>query len=345
MVSVQVPFVHGGAEVHAQNLIGALRKRGFETELITLPFKWYPPQSIIDTIAMTRMLDLTEANGVRIDRMIGLKFPAYLVPHPNKVLWILHQHRTAYELWDHPAFGDLIHFPDGKAVRNAIRYADNAFLPEAKAIFANSQNVSDRLYRFNRILAPPLYHPPGNADLFYTASPEDYFYFPSRITRLKRHDLVIAALARCQEPVRVVFSGSPESTAYMSELETEVRRHGLEERVTWRGFVSDSEKLKLYAECLAVIYPPVDEDYGYITLEAMLAAKAVLTTSDAGGPLEFVVPGETGLVAEPDADALAAVMDSAWRNRNNTVAMGVSGRVHYAAMGISWDNVVDVLTS
>ena len=49
-------------------------------------------------------------------------------------------------------------------------------------------------------------------------------------------------------------------------------------------YISDEEKLRLYANCLGVIYPPLDEDYGYITLEAMLAQKPVVTTRDAGGP-------------------------------------------------------------
>lgn len=345
VVSVQVPFVRGGAEVHAENLVTQLRARSHEAELITIPFKWYPPQQIVNTIATSRMIDLTEANGVKIDRLIGLKFPAYLIPHPDKVLWILHQHRTAYELWDHPSFGDLIRFPDGQAVREAIHYADNKFLPDAKAIYANSQNVSDRLWKFNRVSAPPLYHPPANAEDFYRGEPSDYFYFPSRITRLKRQDLVLAALAACREPVCVVFSGLPESSEYMAELTAAVARHQLESRVRWAGFVSDFEKRKLYADCLAVVYPPIDEDYGYVTLEAMLSHKAVVTTTDAGGPLEFLQSGETGLVAPPEPEALAAILDDAWRSRARMAEMGDAARTHYQALNISWDNVVDMLTA
>lgn len=342
---MRVPFVHGGAETHADNLVTQLRMRGCEAELVSIPFKWYPPQAILDSMAMARLLDLTETNGARIDRLIGLKFPAYFAPHPDKVLWILHQHRTAYELWDHPEFGDLINFPDGKAVRDAIRHADNLFLPEARAIHTNSRNVSDRLKRFNKIDAAPLYHPPNGAELLYRDEADAYVYFPSRITRLKRQDLVIQALALCREPVHVVFSGTPECAIYMAELQDAVARHGLHDRVRWLGFLPEQEKLRLYARCLAVIYPPTDEDYGYVTLEAMLAGKPVVTTSDAGGPLEFLIDRETGLVAEPTASSLALAMDRMWRDPRRAAQMGMAGRERYDQLGISWDHVVEVLTS
>lgn len=345
VVSVQVPFVFGGAEIHSVNLVDQLRLRGHEAELITFPFKWYPPSEIVNSIAISRMIDLTESNGKKIDRIIGLKFPAYLIPHHNKVLWILHQHRTAYDLWDHPTFGDLINFPDGRSVRDIIHHSDRSFIPESKAIFSNSSNISERLWKFNRISSQILYHPPSNQNLFYHNEPSEYLYFPSRITKLKRQDLVISALAACREPVRIVFSGEPESAEYMDELRSSVCRNKLDERISWLGFVSESEKYKLYAECLAVIYPPIDEDYGYITLEAMLSNKAVITTSDSGGPLEFVIPGETGLVATPEAISLAAIMDEAWRNRHRTIAMGHAARNHYESMGISWDNAIEALTS
>lgn len=345
VANVQVPFVHGGAEVHADNLVRQLRARGFETELVTIPFKWYPPERLLESIAIARMLDLSEANGLRIDRLIGLKFPIYLAPHPDKVLWILHQYRSAYDLWDHPEYGDLINLPHGQAVRAAVHHADRRFIPEAKAVYANSRNVADRLEHFNGIAARPLYHPPAEAEQFHSAEARDYLFFPSRITPLKRQRLVIEALALCREPVRVVFAGAAEVPSYMAELQQLCREGGLEQRVVFKGFTSQAEKLALYAESLGVVYPPVDEDYGYVTLEAMLSGKPVITTSDSGGPLEFVEHDRTGLVATPDAANLAAQMDALWRNRSIAARMGRAGREYYDALGISWDRVVEVLTA
>src|SRR5947207_11240283 len=144
IATTQVPFVRGGAEGLAEGVQHALRSHGHEAEIVALPFKWYPPKKILDNMLAWRLLDVTEAAGTPVDLLIGLKFPAYLIPHPNKVLWILHQHRTAYELWHHP-LSDMIYYPDGAQVRDAIQLADRHLIPQAKAVFANSRNVADRL--------------------------------------------------------------------------------------------------------------------------------------------------------------------------------------------------------
>ena len=82
VVRTQVPFVTGGAERHALGLVQALRQYGHDACEITLPFKWYPVETLTDSIMAARLTDLSEAEGVPIDMMIGLKFPAYLARHP-----------------------------------------------------------------------------------------------------------------------------------------------------------------------------------------------------------------------------------------------------------------------
>ncbi len=148
IVTTGVPFVRGGAEVHAEGLQRALTGAGHDAELVYIPFKWYPPERVLDHMLACRLFDLTECSGVRIDAVIGLKFPAYYVPHPNKILWILHQHRQAYDLWDRD-ISDLKYYPNGFEVREAIREADKRLLPEAKQIYANSLNVSKRLKHYS----------------------------------------------------------------------------------------------------------------------------------------------------------------------------------------------------
>src|ERR1051325_4195514 len=122
IATVQTPFVRGGAELHAEGLQRALQRAGHMAEIIAIPFKWYPPERILDHMLACRLLDVSEVVGTPIDLLLGLRFPAYLIPHPNKVLWILHQFRTAYELWDHQ-LGDLIYSANGVEVRDAIRRA------------------------------------------------------------------------------------------------------------------------------------------------------------------------------------------------------------------------------
>lgn len=343
IATTQVPFVRGGAEAHAEGLKDALVEAGHVAEIVAIPFKWYPPERIPEQMLACRLLDLSESCGRRIDRVIGLKFPAYLIPHPDKVLWILHQHRSAYELWD-GAISDLRHFPEGQLVRDLIRQADRRHIPEARAVFANSRTVAERLRRYCDIEASPLYHPPPGAAHFTTGEAEDYLFYPSRINRTKRQLLVVEALARTREPVRLRLAGVADDDDYEREVLAAVKRLDLGARIDWRGGVTEAEKRDLYARSLGVIFPPLDEDYGYVTLEAMLAGKPVITCSDSGGPLEFVRPDETGLVAAPKPDSLAAAMDRLWADRSASRRMGEAGLDLYQGLDIGWPQVVRMLT-
>ena len=93
MANVQTPFVRGGAEMLADSLLQALQAAGHTAEIVTMPFKWYPAERIADGMLAARLMEVDQWCGGGIDRLIGLKFPAYLMRHPNKVLWLLH--RTA----------------------------------------------------------------------------------------------------------------------------------------------------------------------------------------------------------------------------------------------------------
>ena len=342
IATVQVPFVRGGAELLAESLLAELRHAGHEAEIISIPFKWYPAARVADHMLAARLMQVEESVGQRIDRLIGLKFPAYLMPHRSKRLWLLHQHRSAYDLWDAP-FSDLLHAPDGAHVRSAVRAADDGLLGECEALHTISRVVSDRLRRFNGLDSEPLYHPPPAADRLRAGPYGAYVLFPGRVNQSKRQHLAIEALALSREPVRIVFMGAGDAPEYESALRARCTALGLDGRVSWRGAVDEAEKLALFAGCLAVMFPPLDEDYGYVTLEAMLCAKAVLTTEDAGGPLDFVVDGHTGVVCPPQPEALAAALDRLWAQRARSERWGRAGRQHYDDLGLGWPHVLDRL--
>ncbi len=344
IVTVRVPFVRGGAELLASELERSLIAKGHQVETFGIPFKWYPPERILDHLLACRLLDITESCGAQVDLMIGLKFPAFHIPHPHKNLWIVHQHRQAYDLWDHPEAGDLMDNPNGAQIRDAVRAADDQFLPEANGIYTISNVVSKRLRRYNGIESEPLYHPPPSAEELFTAVPESYLFYPSRLSKMKRQALVIEALARTREPVRVRFAGTPDYPPYGCELKELAEALRVSDRIEWLGQIDDREKFNQYARSTGVIFSPVDEDYGYVTLESMLSSKPVITCKDSGEPKEFVVNGETGYVVEPLAAALAAAMDNLWSDRDQARRMGIAARDRYHDLRISWDTVTDALT-
>lgn len=344
IVNSQVPFVQGGAEYHATNLAKELKKRNHEVETVNIPFKWYPPNIILDHILAVRLLDITETCGEKIDLVIGLKFPAYYIKHPNKVLWILHQHRTAYDLWN-TQYGDIPHNEFGKKIRETIIKADNLYLPEAKRIFTNSKNVANRLKKFNNIEGKPLYHPPPNAEMFYCSGYEEYFLYPSRFSILKRQELAILAMKYVKSNVKLLIAGRPDSQEYVKKYQSLIEENNLEDKVKLLINISEEEKIKLYSKALGVIFTPYDEDYGYVTLEAMLSKKPVITAEDSGGPLEFIENEENGFIVKADPKDIAEKMDILFENKSKAKIMGEKGFEKYKALNISWDYVVESLVS
>jgi glycosyltransferase involved in cell wall biosynthesis len=286
---------------------------------------------------------MRETTAGPVDRLVALKFPAYLLPHPNKVIWLMHQHRSAYDLWEHP-LGYLHPAPRGRMVRDIIRQADGQALGEARAVFTISRNVTGRLRSFSQVESVPLYHPPAHPEAFYCADEiEDYFFFPSRLSSTKRQDLVLRSLAITKSPVRIKFAGLPDRSSDLEELKLFAHELGVESRVEWMAFLSEEKKRDVYAHALAVLFPPLDEDYGYVTLEAMLSSKAVITCIDSGGTTEFVLPRKTGLVTSSATKDLAEAMDLLWEDRPLAKRLGLAGREHYDQLGLSWSRVVKEL--
>jgi len=337
IATVQVPFLSGGAELHAASLRRELTLRGIEADIVPIPFKWYPPSRLLDMMLMARLVDLSEVNGRKIDRVITLKFPAYYLEHECKIGWILHQHRQAYDLFE-TQFGDLHHDAEGRAVAAEIRKWDERFLPEHQALFANSKTVRDRLQRFNRISSEVLYHPPSGAEQYRCADFESFILAPGRLDAMKRQLLAVEAMRSLPRGVRLVLIG-PDAGSYGAQVKALAQALG-PDRIVLRGIVSEPEKIDLYARCLAVYNGVYDEDYGYVTLEAFLAGKPVITHPDAGGPLEFVRDDENGFVVAPEGAAIAAAIARLADRPALARELGAAGRRLLDELGINWDTVI-----
>ena len=111
--------------------------------------------------------------------------------------------------------------------------------------------------------------------------------------------------------------------------------------MTFTGAVDGQALVNLYAGALAIIYPLFDEDYGYVTLEGFLSHKPVVTTTDAGGPLEFVEDGVTGFVVAPAPESIGSAIARLAERRQLAQSLGDSG--FERAKRITWDGVVERL--
>ncbi|MBQ8814196.1 MAG: glycosyltransferase family 4 protein [Lachnospiraceae bacterium] len=343
IATVQIPFVSGGAEFLAQNLKTELAARGHDAEIVTIPFVDEPMHMISNHVMAARMMDLNYSWAGRVDLCIGLKFPAYCIPHSNKVNWILHQHRGAYDLFD-TEYTNLRCDPDGLIMRQTIYNADNLYLMEAKRNYTIARNVSARLRRYNGIESTPLYHPCPEMEKFYCEGSEDYILMPSRISSTKRQMLALRAMCLTKSRIKLYLVGRADSEAERNRVISFIREHKLEDRVKYFDYVTQEEKFRLYANAKAVLFIPVDEDYGYITVEAMASSKPIITALDSGGPLEFVLDEQTGEVVVPEAEEIARAIDYMASSKYAAIEMGKRGKQHLIDMNISWDNVVKELT-
>ena len=332
-----MPFVTGGAELHVRSLIEVLRHRGHDADLVALPFRSQPKEELLAQAAAWRLLDLSSSNGQPIDLLIATRFPTYFARHPHKVAWVIHQHRAAYELCGTP-YSEFEHTEADVGLRKRLFELDARMLGECRHVFANSNNTARRLQTFNGVAAEGLYHPPPLADRLRPGPYGDYALVVGRIEGVKRVDLAIAAMAHVPPPLRLIVAGDGSQRAAAERTASE---HGVRDRIVFTGAIGGDALINLYAGSLAVVYAPFDEDYGYVTLEAFLCAKPVITATDSGGTLEFVVNDQNGFVCEPEPVAIGAALASLAADRTRAARLGQAGLAR--ARQITWDGVVERL--
>ncbi len=337
--TVQVPFVRGGAEIHVESLARELRRRGFEVDIVSMPFRDYPRSQLLKSCLIWRLVDLTESNRLSVDLVIATKFPSYLVRHPNKVVWLIHQHRAVYELFG-TEYSDFTDSAEDRRFRSLIRRVDNESLGEARRIFTNARNTALRLARFNGLYGEPLYHPPKLDGRYRTGEYGGYIFAVSRLDRIKRMDGLVRAMAHTRPDVQCRIAGTGPMDPELRRL---AARLGVENRVEFMGYVDDEQLIDLYANCFAVYYAPYDEDYGYVTVEAFKSRKPVLTAPDSGGVLEFVEDGKNGYVVSLDRpDEMGERISQLYEDTQLAAELGEAG---YARVSdITWDYAIERLT-
>ena len=339
VAATQIPFQRGGAEWHTAALQQELVARGFRSEVVQLPFQWNPREEAVRSALAWRMLDLARAGPVEVDLLIGTRFPSYVARHPHKVVWLFHPFRQAYDLHDAGIDG----FPDtaeGRELRQRIIELDTRALRECRRLFTTSENNAARLRRYNGLEAAVLRLPLQQPERWRCEAFEPFVLSVGRLETLKRVDLLVrAAAAGLPAAARVVVVGEGTEREALTALAAEL---GVRDRIDFRGRLGDDEVKDLYARCGCVFYAPWDEDYGLVTLEAFHSGKPVVTTSDAGGPLEFVRDGQTGLVTAPEPREVSAALARLIERPEEARALGAAGRA--AVQGISWDAVITALT-
>jgi glycosyltransferase involved in cell wall biosynthesis/GT2 family glycosyltransferase len=317
-----------GAERHYVGMVQAFRKK-VDTEWIQVPVSEYNWETVLQGYLDCYRLDLS-----RFDVVVSTKNPTYMVRHEHHVCWLLHQMRVFYDRFD-DEYGGLPPqtLAELRQHRDSIHRLDTLGLRDVRHIFTNGHETARRLKFYNGFSADVL-HPPVFASGHYCGS-QDYFLLPGRLHRWKRVGMAVRAMQHIKSDVPLLIAGTGEDEPELRKLASR------DSRIRFLGFVGDAELLDLYANALGVLFVPKEEDFGYVTVEAMLSGKPVIVCKDSGEPAAIVKHGESGFVVEPDPAALAQAMDALITDRPLAREMGEVARQN--APGQSWEPIVDRL--
>ena len=338
VVTSSPPFAEGGHLVMARELVRALREEGHHTGLVVTPQNRFGQQGSAYLAAWCTDVQLAHEER-KVDQVISLRFPGYAVQHPNHVLWLNHRMREYYDLWDqfssHLSWKGKIKERTRRAI---IHRVDKYLFGRMQRRFVISGTVQARLRRFGGIQSDVLYPPPPKR-AYRHDSYGDYLFGVSRLSPLKRFDLVLRALA---EPIaagiKCVIAGEGAELERLMKLRSHLE---LDHRVQLVGRLAENGLLDHLARCRAVVFPPLNEDYGFVTVEAFMCGKPVITCHDSGGPSELVRDGENGFVTEPTPEALAAAMRRMMDDRAAAERMGETG--HAEANAMTWHDAIQKL--
>jgi glycosyltransferase involved in cell wall biosynthesis len=340
VVTSSPPMVEGGHLVIARSLVEALRAAGHEAETVVTPQNRFGRQA--SAYLANWLTDVGATEGRPIDQVISLRYPSYAIRRPNHVCWLLHTMREYYDLWDRfssrlSAKGRL----KERVRRTLIHAADRYLLTRnVRKLFVLSRTVQARLAMWPELRSTVLY-PPAPPRAYRCDGYGDYIFMVSRLTPLKRADLLIRALAEPQaNGVRAVIAGEGDDS---DRLHTLVGELNLSDRVRLAGRVSDDEVVDHMARCRAVCFPPIQEDYGFVTVEAFASRKPVITCRDSGGPAELVADGQSGFVCEPTPAAVAAALRRVTDDAALARQLGSAG--HARGAELNWPDAVRQLTA
>ncbi len=370
-----VPFTIGGAENLAWGLCEAINKHtDHQAELIKLPVKERSFWDLVESYYSFYKLDLSH-----FDLVISTKYPAWMIQHPNCMVYMLHTLRGLYDTYfmmgkpeevpqgiapvdellrymqdntceaaldtffqklfrlkDDPAIpSEYFEFP-GALIRKIVHYLDRCALSQSgmKKWSAISNVVKNRKDYFPDGTFVQVVYPPTVLKSFEYLG-DDYLFMCSRLDSAKRIDMLIKAMRYVKSDVRLLIAGTGPEREHLEQLAQQ------DKRIEFLGFVSDEDVDRHYANAICIPYFPYDEDYGYITVEAMLHKKPVITTKDSGGPNEFVKDGETGFSVEFDEQKIAEKIDYLVQHKDAAKKMGEAA--YQVVNGITWESAVEKL--
>jgi len=366
-----VPFGVGGAEKLWWGMQEYINKNTTnQCELIKIPTKENSFWDLIDSYYKFYKLDLSH-----FDMVISTKYPAWMIQHENHHIYLQHCLRGLYDTYHftgkplkvaskHQKVKEIVtlledesttldtvfqvlfklredttvpketyDFP-GAFIRKIIHFLDNKTMSKVENFSAISQTVINRKEYFPKDTIVAKNFHPSNLENLHNESYE-YFFTASRLDTAKRIEMIIRAYKKSTTKIPLKVAGAGPLSAEIQNLVKD------DSRIEMLGFISDEDLVMHYSKAYAVLFVPYDEDYGLITIEAAMCEKAVLTFDDAGGVVEFIENGKTGLVCKPNINDLAKNIDYISLHPELCKSMGKN--VNKLVQNITWKNTIEKL--
>jgi len=328
------PFVRGGTELLIDELKQQLEERGHKAKLFRLPFTYE-----FETGMFLNALSAQLLNFDYYDVLLSFKWPTYLAAHRHKNLWIFHQFRQAYDM-----FGEHYGLNDdetGNAIKQLVIQTDAVALNQVKNIFALSQSAK-RLEEYSGIVADVLYTPLPNSEKYHNNDTGNYIYCASRMDGMKRQLMAVEAMRYTKSGAKLILDGKCEDDSLMKKMYSIIETYGLDDKVTINAeFVPEAVKIDRFANCLAGIYIPLDEDSpGLVTFEILYSHKALITVNDSGGVANFSSNSNHAFVVEPTPQAIAEKIDYLYENKAVARQMGENAYMYIVNLNVNWDDTI-----
>jgi len=331
------PFVEGGHLIIAKQLLKAIRDYGHQAELTLTPQNRF--SKIFSAYIATRLIDVREdGNGDKIDKLITFRYPAYALNHPNHTLWLNHRMREYYDLWNNFK-KNLTKKAQVKenVKRKFIHLMDKYFLNKVNEIYVLSKNIQNRLKKWGKIDSKILYPPPPDRN-YRTDSYNNSILCVSRLVKHKRVDLIIKSAQHIEKQITVNIAGDGPELNNLIELSKNIN---VCDRINFLGRISDEQLVKEYSKCGAVFYSPLFEDYGFVTTEAFISSKPVITTTDSGGVQELVNISGGGIISLPSITSIAEAINKLFSSKKTMEEIGNRGKKWISKL--NWEHTVKIL--
>jgi glycosyltransferase involved in cell wall biosynthesis len=258
--------------------------------------------------------------------------PSHWIRNNNtRVLWYCHTPlRDVYDLYDFRLSAKKLHQKPVYAIgAKVVRYMDKRIVKKIEKIVVNSDNTKSRVAKYLGRTDVDVLNGGVDYESYKNNGDGKYFLCPSRISPNKRQEYAIRAFEIFKKKTpgyKLVLAGQVSTDKfyydYYKKIVELAKRVGNVEVVK---DISDAALRNYYARCTAVLYPPINEDYGLVPLEAMASRKVIIAVNE-GGPKKTITNNRTGFLVNNEEE-MAKRMETIVENPSLANKIGVNGRL------------------